>query len=91
MGTDNGGKIPSDYFLYPEFLAFVFLPITWVLLPLAGFNPEYLGGFLPTMFLWTDIVIFERTPQTHLNVSYLQYKNIQINSCQKIFKLHAFF
>ena len=56
MGTDNGGKIPSDYFLYPEFLAFVFLPVTWVLLPLAGFNPEYLGGFLPTMFLWTNPV-----------------------------------
>ena len=53
MVTDNEKKIPSDYFLYPEFLAFVLLPVTWGLLPIAGFYPELLGGFLPVMFLWT--------------------------------------
>ena len=60
MGTDNEKKIPSNYFLYPEFLAFVLLPVTWGLLPIAGFYPELLGGFLPDMFLWTkpiEIVI----------------------------------
>ena len=53
MVTDNEKKIPSNYFLYPEFLAFVLLPIGWGLLPIAGFYPELLGGFLPDMFLWT--------------------------------------
>ena len=53
MMTDNEKKIPSNYFLYPEFLAFVLLPVTWGLLPIAGFYPELLGGFLPVMFLWT--------------------------------------
>ena len=53
MVTDNEKKIPSDYFLYPEFLAFVLLPVTWGLLPIAGFYPELLGGFLPVIFLWT--------------------------------------
>ena len=53
MVTDNEKKIPSDYFLYPEFLAFVLLPVTWGLLPIAAFYPELLGGFLPDMFLWT--------------------------------------
>jgi hypothetical protein len=60
MMTDNEKKIPSNYFLYPEFLAFVLLPVTWGLLPIAGFYPELLGGFLPVMFLWTkpiEIVI----------------------------------
>ena len=53
MMTDNEKKIPSNYFLYPEFMAFVLLPVTWGLLPIAGFYPELLGGFLPVMFLWT--------------------------------------
>ena len=61
MGTDNEKNIPSNYFLYPEFLAFVLLPVTWGLLPIAGFYPELLGVFLPAdMFLWTkpiEIVI----------------------------------
>ena len=52
MVTDNEKKIPSNYFLYPEFLAFVLLPVTWGLLPIAGFYPELLVGFLPDMFLW---------------------------------------
>ena len=43
MGTENEKKIPSNYFLYPEFLAFVLLPVTWGLLPIAGFYPELLG------------------------------------------------
>merc|ERR1712088_774332 len=49
---------PSNYFLYPEFLAFVLLPVTWGLLPIAGFYPELLGGFLPDMFLWTKAIVF---------------------------------
>ena len=53
MGTDNKKKIPATYFLYPEFMAFVLLPVTWGLLPIAGFYPELLGGVLPDMFLWT--------------------------------------
>ena len=53
MVTENEKKIPSNYFLYPEFRAFVLLPICWGLLPIAGFYPELLGGFLPDMFLWT--------------------------------------
>ena len=60
MVTDNEKKIPSNYFLYPEYLAFVLLPVTWGFLPIAGFYPELLGGFLPDMFLWTkpiEIVI----------------------------------
>ena len=52
MVTDKEKKIPSNYFLYPEFLAFVLLPVTWGLLPIAGFYPELLGGFLPVMFMW---------------------------------------
>ena len=57
MGTDNEKKVPSNYFLYPEFLAFVLLPVTWGLLPIAGFYPELLGAFLPAdMFLWTKLI-----------------------------------
>ena len=52
MGTDNGKKIPSNYFLYPEFMAFVLLPVTWGLLPIAGFFPKALSPFLPVIFLW---------------------------------------
>ena len=40
-------KVPPNYFIYPEFLAFVFLPITWVLLPVAGFQPNLLADYLP--------------------------------------------
>ena len=40
-------KVPPNYFIYPEFLAFVFLPITWVLLPVAGFQPNSLADYLP--------------------------------------------
>ena len=50
MVTDNEKKIPSDYFLYPEFLAFVLLPVTWGLLPIAGFYPELLGIEIVTKF-----------------------------------------
>ena len=77
MGTNKEKMIPSNYFLYPEFLAFVLLPVTWGLLPIAGFYPELLGGFLPVMFLWTkpiEIVvrfqvstsIFFKTFEIHL-------------------------
>merc|ERR1712156_6579 len=52
MGTDNGKKIPSNYFLYPEIMAFVLLPVTWGLLPIAGFFPKALSPFLPVIFLW---------------------------------------
>ena len=41
-------KVPPDYFIFPEFLAIVFLPITWGLLPIAGFQPDLLANSLPT-------------------------------------------
>ena len=43
----NARKVSPNYFLYPEFLAFVFLPVTWVLLPMGAFYPEILVAYLP--------------------------------------------
>ena len=44
-------KVPPDYFIYPEFLAIVFLPITWGLLPIAGFQLDLLADYLlPAIF-----------------------------------------
>ena len=46
-------KIPPDFFVYPELLAFIFLPITWILLPVAGFHPELMKDYLPvTAFMF---------------------------------------
>ena len=42
-------KIPSDFFRYPEFMAFVLLPVTWGALPLAGFAPTFYQAYLPPM------------------------------------------
>ena len=39
-------KIPSDYFLIPELAAFIALPISFGLLPIAGFCPEFLTGYV---------------------------------------------
>ena len=40
-------KIPSDYFSYPELLAFILFPISFGLLPIAGFQPQLLQGIFP--------------------------------------------
>merc|ERR1712241_1480334 len=40
-------KVPPNYFIYPEFRAIIGFPITWVLLPIAGFQPDLLAGYLP--------------------------------------------
>ena len=44
-----GAKIPSDFFLYPEFMAFVLLPVTWGALPLSAFAPHVYQAYLPPM------------------------------------------
>ena len=44
-------KVPPNYFLYPEFLAFVMLPVTWGLLPVASFRPELFVNYVPPAVL----------------------------------------
>ena len=46
--TRMPSKVPPDYFLYPEFLAFAGFPVVWILLPVAAFNPDLLVDHLPT-------------------------------------------
>ena len=44
-------KVPPNYFLYPEFLAIVMLPVTWGLLPVASFRPELFVNYVPPAVL----------------------------------------
>ena len=55
----NTSKLPPNYFLYPEFLAFVFLPVTWFLLPMAAYYPEILVAYLPSgaIFNYSNVIL----------------------------------
>ena len=44
--SKDSKSIPSDYFLVPDLLAFIVLPIGFGFVPIAGFYPECLRAFL---------------------------------------------
>ncbi len=51
MPKKNKQKIPPNWFQAPEVAAFIWLPVTWVLLPMSGFCPEALQPYLlPSIF-----------------------------------------
>ena len=44
-------KVPRTYFRHVSVMGFLLLPIVWILLPIAGFQPSLLSAYLPKLIL----------------------------------------
>ena len=38
--------VDPDYFVHPSIIAYILLPVTWVLLPLSGYAPHILRPYV---------------------------------------------
>ena len=76
-------KIPSDFFRYPEFMAFVLLPVTWGALPLAGFAPTFYQAYLPPMvyqnLLNAQVSLLKQVTVITVTVRTVTVRNMYLN------------